>query len=394
MTTDRPAGPPEGPPHPRVVFLVDELEGRGGTELHLLALLRGLRAAGWPASLLVLGRAGLAPLFAEAGIPLRRWPLARAVTPTLPLAAARLAWRLRRDGCGLLVTVHTAADLLGPLAATLARVPCVSSRRDLGGFRAARHRLLGRALNPLVDRFVAPSGAVRDAACRGEGLEPGRFTVIPNGVDTRRFAPGAGRTLRTALGLDEATPLLGCVASLTPVKRPLMLLEAFVRLVRGPRPDAHLLLCGDGPLRARLELQAQAEGVAGQVHLLGVRPDPERVYAALDLHLLASAAEGLSNSLLEAMASGVPVIATAVGGNRELVRDEVDGLLVPPDSGHLLAAAAARLLADPARAAALAAAARQRVLADYSVEAMVEGHAALFTRLLAAPPRPISAGSP
>ncbi|MBM4319040.1 MAG: glycosyltransferase, partial [Deltaproteobacteria bacterium] len=151
---------------PRLGFLIDDLEGRGGTELHLLTLLGGLHRAGFATELVILGRAGLAHLFEREGTRVHRWLVRRVITPGYPLLVARLAGLLRRRRFDLLETIHVAADLLGPPAAQAAGIPCVSSRRDLGIFRSPRHLLLSRLVRRFVTAFLAPSEAVRDFACR------------------------------------------------------------------------------------------------------------------------------------------------------------------------------------------------------------------------------------
>jgi len=371
-----------------LAVLVDEVEERGGSELHLLSLLRGLGARGFRCSMLVLGRAGLLTIYREAGIEALRWPVRRVLSPKYPLQVARLAHWLRSERVDVVETVHTAADLLGPLAARFAGgVPCVSSRRDLGIFRAPRHLAFARLTNRWVRAFLAPSEAVREATCEQEGVAPASFHIIPNGVDTERFRPGGAPDLRAELGIAPEVPVVGNVASLSKAKQPLVLLEAFAGLRSGAAPDAHLVFAGTGPLRTPLEEAVRARGLSRCVHLLGSRPDPERVYATLDLLALPSSSEGLSNTVLEAMASGLPVVASAVGGNVELVQQGKTGLLVPSGDVPALQQAFRAVLTAPGRGADLGAAGRRCVVEEHSLDRMVDAHASFFRGLAPRGPR-------
>src|SRR5581483_5487354 len=201
--------------------------------------------------------------------------------------------------------------------------------------------------------------------------------------DTQRFRPvdAAARTvLRDALGFDDAACVIGCVASFTPVKCHTVLVEAFAAL-HARHPGVQLVLVGEGPLRGAIEAQIAALGLAGSVHLLGARADIERILPALDVFVLASSTEGLSNAILEAQSCGLPVVATDVGGNGELVREGIDGRRVPPNDVAALAGALAELVADGQRRSAFGTAARERVEREFSIAAMVAAYEKLYGEL-------------
>ena len=196
--------------------------------------------------------------------------------------------------------------------------------------------------------------------------------MIPSGVDTERFAPTAvdRAAAKRALGLPEGAPAIGTVGRLEARKGTRTLIEALARL-DGAIGDAHLVVAGDGPLREELAGLAARLGVADRVRLLGNRDDVRDVLAALDVFALPSLTEGMSNALLEAMAMALPLVATAVGGNPEVVTDAEHGLLVPPGDPEPLARAIGRLLANREDGARMGAAARRRVEERYGARAMV-----------------------
>lgn len=200
-------------------------------------------------------------------------------------------------------------------------------------------------------------------------------TQIYNGVDTEVFRPGPADGVRAELGLGPETFAVGVVGRLDPIKDHPTLFRAFTEL-RNTAPEARLLVVGDGPERARLESLA-GEGVL----FLGDRADVPEILRALDLFVLPSRNEGISNTILEAMATGLPVLATAVGGNPELVESGVTGTLVPPGDPAALARALEAYAAAPERRAAEGAAARTRALERFSIPAMVEGYEAVWRRV-------------
>ncbi|KIQ97465.1 Glycosyltransferase [Lysobacter sp. A03] len=202
-----------------------------------------------------------------------------------------------------------------------------------------------------------------------------RAEVLLNGIPTRRFASGADARLaaRATLGLAPDALLLGSVGRLVALKHHRLLLELMPALAAAC-PSAELVLLGDGPLRAELEALADSLSIRGRVHFLGARDDVARLLPALDVFALPSLTEGLSIALLEACAAGLPIVATAVGGNPEIVTDGCTGVLVPPDDREATRNALEALLKDAALRKRLGSAARDWVRTNASIEAMRRSH--------------------
>ena len=236
--------------------------------------------------------------------------------------------------------------------------------------------------NHATDRVTAVSQAVASCCEQVEGVSSQNIVVIHNGVETAasRRAP----LLRQELGLDQNANLIGYVANYRPEKAHDTLLGAF-RLVLETCPNTHLVCCGIMSPEAgeRLRTLVCKLGLGARVSLLESRSAVESVYGSLDLYVHCSRREGFSNSLLEAMARGLPVVATAVGGTPEAIADGENGLLVPPDNEAALAAAVAGLLHDPPRRRKFGQAARERVDRCFSMDAMIEAHTRLYSDTLA-----------
>ena len=272
------------------------------------------------------------------------------------------------------------------LGARLARVPVVihgEHGREAGDpeGRNALRRRVRRLLAPLVTEFVAVSQDLARWLVEDVGVPAAKVTQIYNGVDTEAFSPADKEAARRTLGIRDGAVVIGTVGRLDPVKDHRGLLEAFGRTAR--HPQAQLVVVGDGPCRAELEQVGRRLGLDGRVLMLGERQDVARILRALDVFALPSVGEGISNALLEAMASGLPVIATRVGGNPELVDDDVTGTLVSPRSAEALAAAFDRYLLDPALIRKHGEAGRQRALRDFSLDRMFGAYDSLYSRLLA-----------
>jgi glycosyltransferase involved in cell wall biosynthesis len=212
------------------------------------------------------------------------------------------------------------------------------------------------------------------------GVADEKLVAIPNGIDLARFPQGLAPAPLPELGAASERELVLFVGRLSRQKRAHVLLEAFAGLA-AKRPRARLALAGDGPERAALERRARELGLDGRVAFLGVRTDVPDLLRAADVFVLPSGEEGQSNALLEAMAAGAPCVATDIPGNRDMLADGRDGLLVPVDDAKALERAAGRLLEDRSLARTLARAGCERIRGSYSIESVARRYLALFDSL-------------
>jgi glycosyltransferase involved in cell wall biosynthesis len=349
--------------------------GLGGAEQVVIRLAAGLDGRRFEPFICCLDQPGpFAPRAEAAGVEVvaldKRGPL-----------DARAAWRLARLLKSRRVdVVHThlwGASLWGRLAAVGARVPVVvTTEHNLDSWKRAHHLALDRALAPATTHLVAVSQQVREFY-EARGVGRGRWRVVYNGVDTSA-PPRRGRGAAfLELGLGRDDPVVGLVGRLVPAKAPEFFLRALA-LAAARVPGLRGLVVGDGPLRADVEAEARRLGLAGRVVFAGVRQDVPELLPGLDALIFSSLREGLSMAMLEAMAAGVPVIATDVGGTPELIAHGVTGLLVPPSRPESLADALVGLFGDAAGGDAIRQAARRCVEERFSLEKMTAAHAALY----------------
>ncbi|HEY7203370.1 MAG TPA: glycosyltransferase [Methylomirabilota bacterium] len=251
--------------------------------------------------------------------------------------------------------------------------------KDPQGLDPRRNRLR-RVLSPLVSRFVTVSFDLRRWLVETVRIPAHKVVTIHNGVDTGRFRPGDPTEAREALGLPTAATVVGTIGRLDPVKDQTGLIAAFAGLARS-ETSAVVAIVGEGPSRAALEGEIGERGLADRVRLLGERRDIPALLRAFDVFVLPSRAEGMSNTILEAMATGLPVIATDVGGNPELVEPEMTGCLVPSGNPQALETALRTYVADPHLRSLQGKAGRERVLQHFSLERMAQAHRGLYTSL-------------
>jgi glycosyltransferase involved in cell wall biosynthesis len=296
--------------------------------------------------------------------------------PTTAWAVARLATWIRREGVRLVHAQDFYTNLLAVPAARLAGARVIVSRLDLAHWHGPnRRRALAWACR-LADRVQVNALAIQRQLVVEERLDPGRIAVVPNGIDLARF-DRRFRETPAPWPVPEGAPAVAIVANLHPVKAQEDAIEALA-LLSGRFPDLRLVLVGDGERRGFLSARAVARGVGPRVHFLGHRTDVPAVLARCRALVSSSHAEGLSNSVIEGMAARLPVVATAVGGTPELIRDDRTGLSVPPRSPPNLARALERILADPALARRLGNAARRFVEQELTVERMARSFASLY----------------
>lgn len=355
-----------------LLFLVTNFD-RGGAEKIMGRYALGLPRDKYAVQVAALqGRSqSVAGQLKQAGIPIHDLGMACKVDlRVLP----RLARLLRRERIQILFTFMFHPTLLGRVVGWLCRVPVRISSERVMAWEGRGRRLLNRWTVPLATHVVAVSDRVAAYAAREFQIPPDRLSTIVNGVDLDHFRPA----LRDR---DAGPPVIGCTARLHRKNDHARLLQAFARLSTRC-PEARLLLVGRGPEESRLRALADALGVSPRVHFLGEQPDVAPYLAQMDLYVQTSVAEGMPNSVLEAMAAGLPVVATAAGGSPEVVLDGQTGLLVAPGNPSALADAMARLLADPRLAEAFGRAGRARVEAHFGEKLMLQRVEALLDRLV------------
>jgi glycosyltransferase involved in cell wall biosynthesis len=299
-------------------------------------------------------------------------------------AAWRLAQTIRRFKPHVVHAHHPRAHALALLASLFATVPnLVVSRRV--SFRLKKWNIFSqwKYRSKKIRTFVAVSEDIRRVLIDG-GVGPEKVTVIHSGVDVQRFSPRpAADDLRRGLRLPADRPVVGNLTHFSWWKGQTVFLDA-AKLLLDAGVSAHFLLAGKETDGSEAREKVRALGIGAQVTLAGFRTDVPEILSLLNVSVLSSlAGEGFSGVLREAMCMGVPVVATDVGGNSELVKDGKTGRLVPPGDAGALAAAIRHVLADHAQAQDMARAAQENVTSHYSLESMVENTIALYERVLA-----------
>ena len=297
--------------------------------------------------------------------------------PRFVVELVRLIRRERPD----VVHTHAWGTLCeGLLAAKLARVRTVV-HGEHGTMELKPYNLrVQRVAWHLVTQVLSVSSRLAGQLATVVRFPRERIEVIRNGVDVARFSLSARAAARASLKLSETDITVGTVGRLHPVKDHRNLIEAADILNHAGVP-AVTLIAGEGAERGTLEAEIRARDLTSRVRLIGHRSDVERVFSALDIFVLPSRSEGLSNTILEAMAAGLPVVATNVGGADELVTDGLTGLLVPRADSTALANALGALATDPSRRGVMGRAARDRAVHEFSVDRMVTQYGNLYSRL-------------
>ncbi|HEX8190093.1 MAG TPA: glycosyltransferase [Pyrinomonadaceae bacterium] len=372
---------------PRVLHLIGSFH-QGGSERQALQLARMMREGGrCRVDVACLDRRGSLLAEAEgAGFgEIAEYRLTSFYDANFVAQLRRFVRHLRAREIEVVQSHDFYTNIFGMLGAAAARVPArVAARRETDGFRSAAQRRAERAAYRLAHAVVANAEAIA-ARLAAEGVPRGKVVTVHNGLDAGRVAPPPGRTreeARAAFGLPHGRPLVTIVANLRhPVKDHPTFLRA-ARRVAAAVPDAAFAVAGEGELTGAMRELAEGLGVGPQTFFTGRCDDVGGLLYASDVCVLSSRAEGFSNSILEYMAAGRPVVATDVGGAREAVVEGETGFLVPPGDDGRLAERVSRLLKNPAEARALGEAGRRRVLQQFSCEAQLAQTHGLYERLL------------
>jgi glycosyltransferase involved in cell wall biosynthesis len=367
----------------RVLFLSTSM-GMGGADKQLLTAAQEMRARGY--QVLIVSLTPLGPMGLEArslGIPTESLGMRRGVPD--PRGLLRLIRLVRRWKPEVLHSHMVHANLMARALRLFVRLPVmvstIHSISDGGRLRTTAYRLT----NGLVDQMTIVSEAAAERFIRERIIPPKLLTVIPNGIDTDRFQllpPGTRESLRRSLGLEQQFVWLA-VGRFVPAKDYPNMLNAFVRVCERV-PDTVLLLVGKGALQEETEALVQSLGLGGRVRFLGVRQDVPELMSAADGYVLSSAWEGMPIVLLEAAAAALPIVATAVGGNQEVVRDGETGFLVPPGDHEALAGAMLRLMEmSQADRRSMGRRGLEHVQAHYGLHRVVERWDAVYREVLA-----------
>ena len=359
----------------RVCFLIDDLS-RAGTETQLLALIRSFdRTRVQPSLVLLNGKGETSRALEPRGIPILRLGVKSFARPRTLFAAFSFMRFLRRERIDVLQAYFLDSIYFGVPLARLAGVRrVVRVRNNLGYWLTRKHRILGRIAGWLVDRTLTNSDQGREALI-AEGVAPESITVLENGVDIERFSNSLPDVARDAVRI-------GTVANLRPIKDLDLLIRAAAKITKH-RPYVRFEVVGEGKQRQELERLIADLNLGDRFRLLGAVDDVPAFLASLDVAVLCSRSEGMSNALLEYMAAGRAIVATRVGAAEKLIRDGVEGLLVPPGNAPALVASIEHLLDDRELARSLGEAARRRAGSEFSRHAMCRQFETWYSELAA-----------
>ena len=346
---------------------------RAGTERHLLQLLGALDRERFDPLLVVLRHSPWTREYCNADVPLRVLDIGSLWSPASWYGIVRLARIMREHRTEIAELYFIEGQFVGALAARLARVPRVYSwRRDLGYQYGLKEKVMVRLTNRFVSRVLANSETVRDTIAKIEHLDSSRFAVIYNGIDLEDFdSQSRGPVSEEFARFAENKSVVTLVANLRPVKNIGCFVETAAR-VASSREDVVFLVLGSGDEEPALKRRAERLGVNDRIHWAGSVPATAPYLRRSAVGCLTSDSEGLPNAIVEYMAAGLPVVATAVGGIPEIVVNGITGKLHEKGDANSLAESIIALLNAPEQRARIGAAGRRRVEECFSLVSQME----------------------
>lgn len=362
----------------------------GGMKGHVLQLATGMRARGFECEIACPGDSELVHDALAAGILVHPVPITGPLRPLRDLRAIVSLAEVLRERRPALVHAHgSKAGLIARLAVRIGggapTVVTVHSQVLYGGVSPLMRRIyifMERLLSRRTARTITVSDALRAELVDVIGIDPARVVTVHNGLDLGPLANGDRDAARLRYGIPADALVFGLAARFAPQKALDTLVEAAVPVLER-HPDAWLVLAGSGPLLESVKTRARASAVRDRILFPGYETDVPGLLSSLDVYVTSSVTEGLSLALIEAMAAGLPVVATRVGGNPEIVEDEVTGLLVPPGKAGALTDALACLLRDAPLRRSMGAAGRARALAEFTEDRMLDRTATVYREVLA-----------
>lgn len=363
---------------PRNLLFVTHSLRMGGIEMLIVRFARHWLARGWRVHAACFMSGGvLEGELRASGVTVHDLAKREGLDFGLPSRLRRL---IRAERIDVVHTNNFSPWLYVELARLGLPVRVVHTEHSLVEGEKRRRWIAERMLARRSDAVVAVSTDVRRQMIERCGIDPTHVQVIVNGVDTAQFSPSSAHreSVRAELSIPANVPVIGTVGRLVPVKDQANLLRAFAALGDTGVGLPWLLIVGDGPEAQNLRDLASSLGVDGRVVFAGLRHDTPRMLAALDVFALSSLSEGMSVGMLEAMSTSLPVVATNVGGNPQLIREGDTGLLVPVADSSALAGALARLIVDPQLRATLGRNARVYCEREYSFARMLDAYGAMY----------------
>ncbi len=368
----------------RILVLIDTTVGgtTGGAETHIWNLLSRLDLSQYAVDVIYFDTDEMDSDVIDstkgeiAGINYYRIPVRRVYAPSSFKYLKEIYQIMKKGDYDVAMSFFETSDVIVAILGKLAGIKMrISNRRDTGFRNSKKLAFAYRIVNKFFTGFIAVSAAVKDSII-AQGVESDKIQVVYNAVDIHRFEAADGNKIRHETDINTEEMVFGLIANLHPVKNHVAIIDALFELHKKDK-KAHLMLVGDGVLREELESQVERLGLSNHVHFLGARFDIENILDSLNVFVLASHTEGLSNALLEAMASKKAVIATRVGGNVEVVEDEIDGLLVSTDASSI-AKAMIRLMDSEKTRKEMGENALNHIKRQFSIEQMMS----LYTNMI------------
>jgi glycosyltransferase involved in cell wall biosynthesis len=372
----------------RILFIIDYWASPGGTERHLSYLTSHLDRNRFVPAVVIFSYQpnALVDQVRNLGIEVVHIPVARYYTPKAALQGYKL-WRfIRSRRIDLVQTFHYKSDIYGAIVARLAGIRhIVSSKRDAADYKNAFHFWMHRLVRPITQKYIAVSEVIATVIRDKERAPADKVNVIHNGVDLHQYAVPDVTTKaghKAALGFAPGDFVIGMSAWFRPEKDHRLLIDAFLDLYSGA-PSCRLLLVGDGPLYGHYSRWVRDQKLDHAIKMTGAVDDVRSFLSAMDIAcLVPKFNEGFSNSILEKMATGLPVIVTDIGGNKEAVADEQTGFVIAPGDQAALTKKLRVLHADAALRSNMGIAARQRAEHLFSLESMIARHSDLYASMM------------
>lgn len=327
-----------------ILYMIDRIAGVYGTEKHVLELISGLDKNIFSPILVALN-SDVAPECFELSIPLFTFSVDKLISPASLTTVLKIIKIIRHYNVDIIETYHSTSDILGPIIGRLCHVKSIlSNRRDMGFLRTKKHDWIYPWINKFVDRIKVVCQAAADRFSVIEKTDKEKYVLLYNGIQIERYlsASSAKRLSKSSFGIAPSEIVVGIVGNVKPIKGQMYLLDTACEL-SADHPNIKFLVVGGGIKQKRNRYLETLKARLTEKHLIdkflftGHRKDVPDIIQLMDIALLLSNTEGCSNVLLEYMASGKPVIATDVGGNPELILNNYNGFIVPPQNGKAVA---------------------------------------------------------